>query len=138
MANTSTYLNFPGNRGGIQFLQVGFRRRVLDGIMRHGDVPLPEGAPALSDEDKNQVMNVALPILSGHVLMGSDIPQSMGHAITQGNNCPIVHGSRHPRRGRPVFAALSAGGHGAGPLAGNVLGRLLRRASPTGSGSSGW
>ncbi len=42
-----------------------------------GDVPPAEGQPEISDEDKNLVMNVQLPILDGHVLMGTDAPESM-------------------------------------------------------------
>jgi PhnB protein len=82
----------------------------MGGIMRHGDVPLPEGAPELSAADKNLVMNVALPILGGHILMGTDVPESMGFNVNQGNN---VYISLHPdtrAEADRLFAALSARG----------------------------
>ena len=112
MATTSTYLNFSsGTEEAFNFYKSVFGTEFMgDGIMRHGDVPLPEGAPKLSDDVKNLVMNVALPILGGHVLMGSDIPESMGYTVNQGNN---VYISLHPdSRGEAdrLFAALSAGG----------------------------
>lgn len=111
MATTSTYLNFSsGTEDAFTFYKSVFGTEFMGGIMRHGDVPLPEGAPELSDEDKNLVMNVALPILGGHILMGTDVPEAMGFAVNQGNN---VYVSLHPdtrAEADQLFAALLAGG----------------------------
>jgi PhnB protein len=113
MAYTSTYLNFTGNaEEAFNFYKSVFGGEFMNGIMRHGDVPLPEGAPPLSDDVKNQVMNVALPLPSGHVLMASDIPPSMGMTITPGNNFSIgIHPDTRAEADR-IFAALSKGGIG--------------------------
>lgn len=54
-----------------------------------GEVPPQEGQPALADADKNLVMHIALPILGGHVLMGTDAPESMGFKVNFGNNIYI-------------------------------------------------
>jgi PhnB protein len=55
-------------------------------------------------------MHVALPILGGHLLMGSDAPESLGFKVNQGNN---VYISIHPdsrTEADTLFAKLSAGG----------------------------
>jgi PhnB protein len=117
MAYTSTYLNFTGDaEEAFNFYKSVFGTEFLNGIMRHGDVPQEDGAPPLSDEVKNQVMNVALPLPGGHMLMASDIPESMGMTITPGNNFSIgVHPDTRAEADR-LFAALSAGGTVQDPL----------------------
>lgn len=107
MAHVSTYLNFErSTEEAFTFYKSVFGTEFVGGIMRHGDVPGAE----LPDEDKQLVMNVALPILGGHVLMATDVPRSMGMELSQGNNVQI---SLHPdtRSGADaLYAALSAGG----------------------------
>jgi PhnB protein len=111
LAFTSTYLSFTGNaEEAFNFYKTVFGTEFVNGIMRHGDVPLPEGAPALSDDVKEMVMNVQLPLPGGHMLMASDIPESMGMTITPGNNFSIgVHPDTRAEADR-LFAALSADG----------------------------
>lgn len=46
-----------------------------------GEVPPQVGQPPMANEDKNLVVNVRLPILGGHVLMGIDAPESMGFTV---------------------------------------------------------
>lgn len=64
----------------------------------------------MSDEDKRLVMNVQLPILGGHVLMGSDAPDSLGHSLNQGNNVYITLDPDTRADANRLFAALSEGG----------------------------
>lgn len=113
MAHTSTYLNFErSTEEAFNFYKSVFGTEFVGEIMRHGDVPVPEGQPGPSDEDKQLVMNVQLPILGGHLLMGTDAPESiMGKELTQGDN---VYISLHPdtrSEADTLFAGLSAGGH---------------------------
>lgn len=117
MVYTSTYLNFTGNaEEAFTFYKSVFGTEFQNGIMRHGDVPLPQGAPPLSDEVKNQVMNVALPLPGGHVLMASDIPEAMGLTITPGNNISLgIHPDTRAEADR-IFTALSEGGTVQDPL----------------------
>ena len=66
--------------------------------------------PPLPDEDKNLIMHIELPITGGHVLMGTDAPESMGFNVNFGNN---VHISLEPdtrAETKKLFDALSAGG----------------------------
>ena len=117
MARTSTYLNFDRcTEEAFTFYKSVFGTEFVGGITRHGDVPVPEGQPGPSDEDKELVINVQLPILGGHLLMGTDAPESMGFKVKQGNNVYIC---LHPdTRGEAdtLFAALADGGNVQMPL----------------------
>lgn len=112
MAYVSTYLNFPNNTEEVfNFYKTVFGTDFVGGkIHRFGEIPPQEGMPPLSETDKNLVMHVALPILGGHLLMGTDAPESMGFTVIQGNNVNI---SIHPdsrQEADDLFAKLSAGG----------------------------
>ena len=113
MASVSTYLNFErSTEEAFNFYKSVFGTEFVGEIMRHGDVPGAE----LSDEDKQLVMNVALPILGGHILMASDIPESMGMETKQGNNVNI---GLHPdtrTEADALYAALSEGGTPGTPM----------------------
>ena len=111
MAQTSTYLNFEGNtEAAFNFYKSVFGTEFVNGIMRHGDVPLGEGQPAPSDDVKKLVMNVQLPILGGHLLMGTDVTEDMGFKLTAGNNFSICLQPDTRAEADKLFAALSEGG----------------------------
>ena len=117
MARTSTYLNFARNtEEAFNFYKSVFGTEFVGGIMRHGDVPVPEGQPGPSGDDAQLVINVVLPILGGHLLMGTDVPESMGVTLNQGNNVYIcLHPDTRAEADR-LFAALSADGKVQQPL----------------------
>ena len=116
MAQTSTYLNFArSTEEAFTFYKSVFGTEFV-GIARHGDVPVPEGQPELSDEDKWLVLNVQLPILGGHLPMGTDVPESMGVTLNQGNNVYICLHPDTRAEADALFAALSAGGNVQQPL----------------------
>lgn len=112
MAQTSTYLNFPRNTEEVfNFYKSIFGGDFLEGkILRFGDFPPEEGMPPLSEEDKNLVMHVALPILGGHLLMGTDAPESMGFKVNQGNNIYISLQTDSRSEADNLFTKLSKGG----------------------------
>lgn len=112
MARTSTYLNFNRHtEEAFNFYQTVFGGEFRNGgIKRLGFVPLPEGVPPLSDEDKNLVMHVELEILGGHILMGTDAPESMGFKIDFGNNMHINLEPDTKDETQKLFDALSNGG----------------------------
>lgn len=111
MAQTGTYLNFPGTtEEAFTFYKSVFGTEFIGGIMRHGDVPVPEGHPGPGDELKDLVINVQLPILGGHLLMGTDIHESMGMTLNQGNNVLICLMPDTRAEADRLFAALSDGG----------------------------
>ncbi len=111
MARVHTYLNFNRNTEEV----FNFYKQVFGGefegeISRFGDIPPQEGMPPLAEEDKNLVMHVALPILGGHLLMGTDAPESMGMKVNNGNNIHISLEPDSREETERLFKALSAGG----------------------------
>lgn len=117
MASTSTYLNFPNQtEEAFTFYRSIFGGDFEGGIHRFGDIPPSDDMPPIADEDKNLVMHIALPILGGHMLMGTDAPASMGFSVIVGNN---VHISLHPdtrTQTDELFNKLAAGGKVTMPL----------------------
>lgn len=110
MARVSTYLNFSKNtEEAFSFYKSVFGTEFEGEISRMGDVPPQEGQPELSEEDKNLVMHVMLPILGGHVLMGTDVPESMG-AVSFGNNIYVNLEPDTREETNQLFKALAGGG----------------------------
>jgi len=130
MARVSTYLNFRRETEAA----FEFYRSVFGGeftmLARFRDMPTDAARP-LAPGDADLVMHVGLPILGGHVLMGTDAPESMGFRLVPGDN---VHISLEPdtrAEAERLFAALSAGGTVRMPLAdmfwGAYFGNLVDR-----------
>lgn len=111
MARVSTYLNFPRNtEEAFTFYRSVFGTEFTGAIARFGEMPAGPGQPPLPPEDANLVMHVELPILGGHVLMGTDAPESMGFAVRPGNNVYINLEPDTRAEADRLFAALSSGG----------------------------
>ena len=112
MSQTGTYLNFSRNtEEAFNFYKSVFGGDFVDGkINRFGEIPPQEGMPPIAEEDKNLVMHMALPILGGHLLMGSDAPESMGFKVNFGNNVYINIEPDTREETRQLFKALSDGG----------------------------
>jgi PhnB protein len=90
MAHVSIYLNFAGNADeAFNLYKKVFKTEFSTPIMRMGDMPPQPGMPALSEADKKKVMHVALPIHGGTEIMATDILESMGHKLIEGNNVTI-------------------------------------------------
>jgi PhnB protein len=111
MARVSTYLNFPGTAEEA----FGFYRGVFGGefngpIHRFADIPPSPDQPPLAEADRQLVMHVELNILAGHVLMGTDAPESMGFKCTAGNNVYINLEPDTRAETERLFHALADGG----------------------------
>lgn len=90
MAKVSIYLNFMGNaEEAFNYYKSVFKSEFVAPISRMKDVLLPPEAPKFPENEANKVLNVALPILGGTVLMGSDMLESLGHKLRTGNNITI-------------------------------------------------
>jgi PhnB protein len=110
MARTSTYLNFMGNtEEAFGFYSKVFQTEFSAPIQRMGDVPAGAGMPALSDAEKRMVMHVELPILAGHILMGTDALESMG-ALVFGTNVSISLEPDTRAEAKRLFDQLGEGG----------------------------
>lgn len=112
MASVSTYLNFKNQtEEAFNFYKSVFGGEFDgDGISRMGEVPPQEGRSPLTDEEKNLVMHVSLPILGGHRLMGTDAPESRGFHVNKGNNVYINLVTDTRAEADRLFDALSEGG----------------------------
>ncbi len=110
MSKTNTYLNFNRNtEEAFNFYKSVFGGEFSGPIMRFGDNPSAD-YPAPNDEDKNLVMHVSLPILGGHLLMGTDAPESMGMKLNFGNNVYLSLEPDSKEETDRLFKMLSEGG----------------------------
>lgn len=111
MSRVSTYLNFNGNTEAA-FL---FYRQVFGGefngpVHRFKDVPATPGQPPMPADSAEMVMHVELSLLGGHILMGTDAPESMGFRIVEGNNVHINLEPDGRAEAERLFNALADGG----------------------------
>lgn len=113
MASVATYLFFPGTcEAAFEHYKTVFGTDYVgNGLMRMGDMPPMPDAPELSEERKQHVMHVALPILAGHMLMGSDDPDGTGMA-----GASIMLNPDTRDEADRLYAALSDGGSADQPM----------------------
>ncbi len=117
MARVSTYLNFPrSTEAAFLFYKAVFGTEFIGPIRRFADVPPQPGQPPLPAADNQLVMHVELPILGGHVLMGTDAPESMGFVVVSGNNTYINLEPDTRVETERLYHALTAGGTVETPL----------------------
>ncbi len=117
MAKVSTYLNFPrSTEAAFTFYKSVFGTEYSTPIGRFRDMPPQPGQPPLPAADLDLVMHVALPILGGHELMGTDAPESMGFKVNMGNNVYISLQPDTRAETKRLFDALSVGGKVEMPL----------------------
>ena len=126
MARVSTYLNFPRTtEKAFEFYRSVFGTQFDGPISRMGEAPPTPGQPPLSEADQNLVLHVALPILAGHVLMGTDAPESMGFTVSHGNAVSINLEPDTRAETKKLFDALAQGGKGEMPLQDMFWGALF-------------
>ena len=111
MARTSTYLNFNGDtEQAFAFYRTVFGGEYNGPVHRFRDAPAAPGQPPMPADTANMVMHIELNLLGGHVLMGTDAPQSMGFKVVQGNNVHINLEPDTRAEAERLFNALAAGG----------------------------
>ena len=115
MPKINTYLNFNGNAEEA----FKFYRSVFGGefrsVMRFKDMPMP--GVNIPKKDENKLMHIALPVGKDDVLMASDVLESFGQKLVQGNNVSISIFPDSKEEADRLFAALSAGGKVEMPIA---------------------
>ena len=111
MAPVSTYLNFPGTTlEAFEFYRSVFGTEFIGPIMRMGDIPASPDGRAFAEGEVDMIMHIELPILAGHVLMGTDVVPSMGYDLVSGNNVQINLEPDTRAEADRLHAALGAGG----------------------------
>lgn len=117
MTTINPYLNFNGNTEEA----FNFYKSVFGGefatLQRFGDMPPCPEAGNLSENDREKIMHVALPIGRGSVLMGTDSLESMGQHLMAGNNFSLSIDAESKEEAEKLFGGLSAGGQTKMPLA---------------------
>lgn len=107
MALINPHINFNGNAEEA-FL---FYKSVFGGefamIMRLKDMSSPEFP--VTEADANKIMHIALPI-GNNILMGNDVPQSMGPVNEAENRSKIAISAATREEADKLFNGLSAGG----------------------------
>ena len=116
MARVNTYLNFQGQaEEAFASYAKAFGTEVAS-LSRYSDVPsmIPGELPA---EERDLVMHAELPIVDGHVLMATDMLDSMGQRTRIGNNTTICVDLDSRDEADRLYAALSEGGSEGSPMA---------------------
>ena len=107
MAKLNSYLNFDGQaEEAFNFYKSIFGGEFAGEIYRMGNAP---GTENLSEDSKNRVMHIGLPIGSD-LLMGSDIIPEFGQTLVRGNNNYISIFPDSREDAQRFFNGLSAGG----------------------------
>jgi len=115
MATINTYLTFNGN------CEEAFNlyRSVFGGefatISKFRDMPDDPKYP-VSEEDKDKIMHVSLPISQETVLMGSDTGAEWGKKFKEGNNFSISINTNSREEADNFFKALSQDGEVVMPM----------------------
>jgi len=125
MAKVSIYLNFPRTtEQAFNFYKTVFKTEFSVPFMRMGEMPPQEGMPEFTDEEKQKIMHVALPILTGIEIMGTDTLESMGHYTVIGNNTTINLEPDSKEETVRLFELLSEGATEIAPLHDQFWGAL--------------
>jgi PhnB protein len=111
MAHVSIYLNFMGTaEEAFNHYKKAFKSEFSAPIMRMNGMPGRDGAPPLSEADKNKVAHVAMPILGGIQIMATDMLESMGQKLVEGNNFTISLSPDTREEADRLYKELSEGG----------------------------
>lgn len=109
MATINTYLTFNGNcEEAFNFYKSVFGREFTR-IAKFKDMPEDPKFP-VSEDDKEKVMHVSLPISKETILMGSDTGGEWAANFKQGNNFSISINSDSKEEADKIFNDLSKGG----------------------------
>lgn len=115
MATVNVYLTFDGTCEAA----FNFYKSVFGGefpmVGRFGDMPPQEGMPPITEEAKDRIMHITLPISAETVLMGSDT-MSGTQSHMEGNNFSLSVNTDSREEAERIFTGLSADGQITMPL----------------------
>jgi PhnB protein len=110
VGRVSTYLNFMGKtEEAFRFYAGVFGTEIVEPISRMGDV-MPEASLPPMEGVADLIMHIEVPILGGHMLMGTDVIEAMGQQLHFGNNISLNLEPDTRAEADRLFAALSEGG----------------------------
>jgi PhnB protein len=115
MTTINVYLTFRGNcREAFTFYKSVFGGE-FSYLGTFEEMPPQEG-PELTEDEKNLIMHVSLPISKETILMGSDTSPHFGEVVF-GNNFSISVSPSDRAEADRIFTALSEGGKVSMPMA---------------------
>lgn len=119
MTSVCTYLNFMGNtEEAFEFYKSVFGTEYAgNGLMRMGEIPPQPDMPEMTDADKQKVLHVSLPTFGDHMLMGTDLLESMGQTLVEGNNVSVMIVPDTRAAADELHAKLSDGATDVEPMA---------------------
>jgi PhnB protein len=107
MALINPHINFNGNAEEA----FNFYKSVFGGefamVIRFKDMASPEFP--MAENEANKIMHIALPI-GKNVLMGNDVPESMGRVNENENRSKISVSAESKEEADKIFSGLSTGG----------------------------
>jgi PhnB protein len=107
MISINPYLNFAGNtEEAFKFYKSVFGGD-FSALQRFKDTP---EAPKVSDNEKNMLMHISLPVGKVNTLMATDALESMGQKLVSGNNIHLSAEAENKDEAQRIFNGLSAGG----------------------------
>ena len=92
------------------FYKSVFKSTFINGIKRFGDFPADSKHPPVAESVKKMVLHIELPLLGGHILMGTDAPEEMGFTLRSGNNMHIQLEPDSKLEAQRLFDELSIDG----------------------------
>ncbi|HEX6924682.1 MAG TPA: VOC family protein [Longimicrobiaceae bacterium] len=108
MQRAHIYVNFAGNsEEAFEFYRQVFGGDYM-GVFRYRDMGGEQ--MGLSGSDLDKIMHIALPLPDGTLLMATDVLESTGQKLTQGNNFYIYVETDSADEARRLFDGLSNGG----------------------------
>jgi PhnB protein len=108
MKAVNPYLNFAGNtEEAFRFYHSVFGGELH--IVRFRD--FGGNAMGVPDKDLDKIAHIALPLLNGSMLMGTDTLESFGQKLTAGNNFSITLEGDSAEEAENLFNALAEGGN---------------------------
>ncbi len=117
MTTVNIYLTFNGTCK----LAFDFYQSVFGGefpyVGTFGEMPPQEGMPPISEEMKDKIMHITLPISKETCIMGSDAVGEWSKNVQVGNNFSISINTNTTEEADRIFNDLSAGGRVTMPMA---------------------
>jgi PhnB protein len=116
VARVNSYLNFQGQTEEA----FGFYAKIfgteISMLTRYSDMPAA-GPGELPADERGLVMHAELPILGGHLLMATDMLESMDQQTRIGNNITLCLDVDSRADADRIYDALSDGGSEGSPMA---------------------
>ncbi len=116
MTTVNVYLTFNGNcKEAFDFYKSVFGGE-FPYVGTFGEMPPQEGQPPISDDLKDKIMHISLPISKETILMGSDAGGEWAANYNPGNNFSISISTSSKEEADRLFNGLSSGGQVTMPM----------------------